>query len=90
MIAGPGAITAAMLSSSQTTHLYSYFTLIFSIFFVLLLVYFILRNGNLLLRLLGTTGIRIIQRPMGLILMVIVIQFIINGDTTIYNTQIIR
>ena len=33
LIAGPGAITAAMLLSSQTTHLYSYFTLIFSIFF---------------------------------------------------------
>ena len=32
LIAGPGAITAAMLLSSQTTHLYSYFTLIFSIF----------------------------------------------------------
>ena len=73
LIAGPGAITAAMLLSSQTTHLYSYFTLIFSIFFVLSLVYIILRNGNFLLKLLGTTGIRIIQRLMGLILMVIAV-----------------
>ena len=31
LIAGPGAITAAMLLSSQTPQLYSYFTLIFSI-----------------------------------------------------------
>ena len=85
LIAGPGAITAAMLLSSQTPQLYSYFTLIFSIFFVLSLVYLILRNGNVILRLLGTTGIRIIQRLMGLILMVIAVQFVINGVISIYN-----
>ena len=33
LIAGPGAITTAMLLSSQTPHLYSHFTLILSIFF---------------------------------------------------------
>ena len=85
LIAGPGAITAAMLLSSQTPHLYSYFTLIFSIFFVLSLVYIILRNGNMILKLLGTTGIRIIQRLMGLILMVIAVQFVINGVISIYK-----
>ena len=85
LIAGPGAITAAMLLSSQTPQLYSYFTLIFSIFFVLSLVYLILRNGDMILKLLGTTGIRIIQRLMGLILMVIAVQFVINGIISIYN-----
>jgi len=85
LIAGPGAITAAMLLSSQTPKLYSYFTLIFSIFFVLSLVYLILRNGNVILKLLGTTGIRIIQRLMGLILMVIAVQFVINGVISIYK-----
>ena len=88
LIAGPGAITAAMLLSSQTPQIYSYFTLIFSIFFVLSLVYLILRNGDLLLELLGTTGIRIIQRLMGLILMVIAVQFIINGVISIYKPLI--
>ena len=85
LIAGPGAITAAMLLSSQTPQLYSYFTLIFSIFFVLSLVYLILRNGDMILKLLGTTGIRIIQRLMGLILMVIAVQFVINGVISIYE-----
>lgn len=88
LIAGPGAITAAMLLSSQTPHIYSYFTLIFSIFFVLSLVYLILRNGDVLLKLLGTTGIRIIQRLMGLILMVIAVQFIINGVISVYKPLI--
>ena len=85
LIAGPGAITAAMLLSSQTPQIYSYFTLIFSIFFVLSLVYLILRNENVILKLLGTTGIRIIQRLMGLILMVIAVQFVINGMISIYE-----
>ena len=89
LIAGPGAITAAMLLSSQTPKLYSYFTLIFSIFFVLSLVYIILRNGNVILKLLGTTGIRVIQRLMGLILMVIAVQFVINGVISIYKPLLV-
>ena len=88
LIAGPGAITATMLLSSQTPQIYSYFTLIFSIFFVLSLVYLILRNGDMILKLLGTTGIRIIQRLMGLILMVIAVQFVINGVISIYKPLI--
>ena len=88
LIAGPGAITAAMLLSSQTPQIYSYFTLIFSILFVLSLVYLILRNGDMILKLLGTTGIRIIQRLMGLILMVIAVQFVINGVIAIYKPLI--
>tara|TARA_B100000214_G_scaffold112154_1_gene79201 strand:- start:512 stop:916 length:405 start_codon:yes stop_codon:yes gene_type:complete len=89
LIAGPGAITAAMLLSSQTPQIYSYFTLIFSIFVVLSLVYIILRNGDILLKLLGTTGVRIIQRLMGLILMVIAVQFVINGLVSVLKPLII-
>ena len=79
LIAGPGAITASMLLSSQAPQLYSYGTLVFSIFLVLMVVYLILRNGNLIITVLGTTGMRVIQRLMGLILLVIAVQFVING-----------
>ena len=40
LIAGPGAITAVMLLSSQTPQIYSYATVVLSLFLVLLLVYF--------------------------------------------------
>ena len=83
LIAGPGAITAAMLLSSQTPNLYSYATVVFSLSLVLLMVYLILRNGDLLIQVLGTTGMRIIQRLMGLILLVIAVQFVINGTTAV-------
>ena len=83
LIAGPGAITASMLLSSQTPQLYSYATLVVSILLVLSIVYLILRSGNIILRALGYTGMRIIQRLMGLILMVIAVQFIIDGVLTV-------
>ena len=83
LIAGPGAITATMLLSSETPQIYSHLTLILSIITVLSFVYVILKNGDFLLKFLGTTGIRIIQRLMGLILMVIAVQFVINGLTSL-------
>ena len=85
LIAGPGAITASMLLSSQTPQLYSYATLGISIFVVLTVVYLILRNGGLLMKALGYTGMRVIQRLMGLVLMVIAVQFVINGVMSILS-----
>ena len=83
LIAGPGAITATMLLSSQTPHIHSYLTLGLSILFVLAFVYIILRNGDILMRVLGTSVMRIIQRLMGLILLVIAVQFVINGTVSV-------
>ena len=79
IIAGPGAITSVMLLSSQTSNLSEKILLHFNIFITLLLTYFILLLGKKISKKIGTTGIRIIQRIMGLVLMVISIQFIING-----------
>jgi small neutral amino acid transporter SnatA (MarC family) len=42
-----------------------------------------LRAGNLLAKKIGIAGMRVIERMMGLILMVIAVQFIINGLETI-------
>ncbi|NOZ04439.1 MAG: NAAT family transporter [FCB group bacterium] len=83
LITGPGAITAAMLLSSQTPGIYSYFTLFIAIIVVLVLVYLILRGGDKLAKKIGQTGMRIAQRIMGLILMVIAVQFVINGSETV-------
>ena len=83
LIAGPGAITATMLLSSQTPQIYSYLTLGLSIMIVLTFVYVILSNGDVLMRVLGTSIMRIIQRLMGLILLVIAVQFVINGTISV-------
>ena len=88
LIAGPGAITATMLLSSQTPQIYSYATIGLSIMIVLSFVYIILRNGDVLINVLGTSIMRIIQRLMGLILLVIAVQFIINGIVSIIKPLI--
>ncbi len=79
MIAGPGAITAALLLSSQTPEIYSYASLVVAILVVLSVVYLIIRNGDKIVQAIGFTGMRIIQRIMGLLLLVIAVQFVING-----------
>jgi len=89
LIAGPGAITASMLLSSQTPNIYSYGTLSLSIFLVLSVVFLILRNGTYIMETLGTAGMRIIQRLMGLILLVIAVQFVINGVMAIIKPLIL-
>jgi len=85
LIAGPGAITSVMLLSSQTSSFLDKCILHLNIIFILSLTFIILMLGKKIAKKIGTTGIRIIQRIMGLILMVISIQFIINGIIPIIN-----
>jgi multiple antibiotic resistance protein len=85
LITGPGAITAAMLLSGKAPGFSSYLTLLLAIVLVLLLVYLILLGGDKLAKSIGQTGMRIVQRIMGLILMVIAVQFIINGTETVLH-----
>ena len=85
IIAGPGAITSVMLSSSQASSSSDKFLIYFSVLTTLLITYFILKLGKKISKKIGTTGIRIIQRIMGIVLLVISIQFIINGIENIIN-----
>ena len=50
---------------------------------VLILTYFIFQGADYLTQRFGTTGLRIVQRIMGLILMVIAVQFVIDGVETV-------
>ena len=83
LIAGPGAITSVMLLSNEVNTNFDKILFIVSIIVCMLLTYIILIMANKLSKRMGTTGIRIIQRLMGIILMVIAIQFIIDGLTPI-------
>ena len=85
LIAGPGAITSVMLLSSQAISTGDKLILHFNIILTLLLTFVILLLGKKISKRIGTTGIRIIQRIMGLILLVISIQFIIYGIVPLIN-----
>ncbi len=83
LIAGPGAITSVMILSNQVSNSMEKTLFILSIIICMILTYIALIMGNKLSKKIGTTGIRIIQRLMGIILMVIAVQFIIDGLTPI-------
>ena len=83
VIAGPGAITASMILSVDAHNVMDYGILIFTIIFTMVLTFFIFRGADKLSERFGTTGLRIIQRIMGILLMVIAVQFVINGVTAV-------
>ncbi len=79
LIAGPGAITSVMILSAQTTSLNQKIIFYVSIVVTLFITFIILTLAKKLTKILGTVGLRIIERIMGMILMVVAIQFIIDG-----------
>ena len=72
-----------MILSNQVNSINEKILFTLSIVICMILTYIALIMGNTLSKKIGTTGIRIIQRLMGIILMVIAIQFIIEGLTPI-------
>ena len=84
LIAGPGAITSVMILSAQATTYPQKIIFYINIVITLLITYILLRLGKKITKRIGTTGLRIVERIMGMILMVVAVQFIIDGlDTTI-------
>ena len=83
LIAGPGAITAAMILAGQIGDLKRVISFGVALASVMLLTYLVLRSAEFLRNRLGTTGTRVIQRLMGLLIVVIAVQYIINGVTPV-------
>ena len=82
LIAGPGSIASIMILYSETNGDINYKVHLFlALACVLLITLLIFRISKYLSKTFGKSGLRIMQRIMGLILLVISIQFIINGIT---------
>jgi len=84
-IAGPGSISSAMILSNSADTLIKKTIFVLSIFLCLLLTYLIFQAAGRVSKALGTIGIRILQRIMGLLLCVIAIQFIIDGSLIVFS-----
>ena len=79
MICGPGAITNAIVLMQDSDTLSKKAVLFGSVFIVLLLTYIILFSSSKLIKLLGDTGNKVMMRLMGLIVMVIAVEFFFSG-----------
>ena len=84
IVTGPGAITAAMILAGQADSLTEQVILLFSILLVLFLTLVIFLFSPKIFKKLGQSGSRLIQKLMGIILMVIAVQFIIDGISNVY------
>lgn len=80
LIAGPGTITTIMLNMSSSNHPIETALILFAALTLALIIeYVVLRCGTLLVKIIGTTGMYVIEKIMGLILAGLAIQLIYNG-----------
>ena len=79
MICGPGAITNAIILMEDAANIPQKGMLIVVIALVLLLTYFILVGASKITDKLGETGNKVMMRLMGLIVMVIAVEFFFSG-----------
>jgi multiple antibiotic resistance protein len=90
LIAGPGAITSVMILAAQANSFDQKVIFYLNIVITLFITFMILKLGKKLTRKLGTAGLRVIERIMGMILMVVAIQFIIDGLNTVITNYIVN
>ena len=82
-----------MILSAQATSFNQKIIFYFNIIITLFLTFIILTLAKKLTKKLGTVGLRVIERIMGMILMVVAVQFIIDGIGVviqIYATNFIK
>jgi len=79
MLSGPGAMTTVLVLMREAGSVTDKFGVIVASVIVCVTAYIILRQADRIYNYLGTTGTRIIERILGLIVMVVGVQFIING-----------
>jgi len=79
MICGPGAITNAIVLMDEASSLYEQAILIFAVSVVMVLTYIILYSSSSILKVIGETGNNVLMRLMGLIVMVIAVEFFFSG-----------
>lgn len=79
MIVGPGAITNSIVMMEDANTFDKKITLVLTIALVLFITYLILVGSSKLTKKLGNTGNKILMRMMGLIVMVIAVEFFFSG-----------
>ena len=79
MICGPGAITNAIVLMEDAATFDKKVILILVIFIVILITYIVYYSSSKIIKVLGETGNKVMMRLMGLIVMVIAVEFFFMG-----------
>jgi multiple antibiotic resistance protein len=86
MICGPGAITNSIVLMQDAVSFERKLVLFTSIALVMIITYFVLYSSSRIIKFLGQTGINVMMRLMGLIVMVIAVEFFFSGLKPILQT----
>jgi multiple antibiotic resistance protein len=81
MLSGPGAISSVMVLVGQASRLWEWIAILVSIGITAWVSYWVLVGADRIRRVMGDTGIRILVRIMGLLLVALAVQFFVNGLT---------
>jgi len=79
MLSGPGAITTVILLSQQQQHIEGDLALSALILFATLILYPVFRLAHPIFKRLGVTGTRVLTRVMGMLLLAIAMEFVVQG-----------
>ena len=79
MICGPGAITNVIVLMEDAHSFLMKVVLILSVTVIILITYLVLYSSTKIIKVLGQTGINVMMRIMGLIVMVIAVEFFFSG-----------
>lgn len=81
MLAGPGAISTVMVLVGESHAVWQHAIIYATILLTSFISYLVLAGAGRVRRYLGDTGIRIMTRLMGLLLVALAVQFVANGLT---------
>jgi multiple antibiotic resistance protein len=81
MLAGPGSISTVMVLVGQVSSIWRWEmgAILGSIALTSLISYWVLAGAGRVLKMLGETGIRVLVRVMGLLLVALAMQYFVNG-----------
>jgi multiple antibiotic resistance protein len=84
LLAGPGAISSMIISAQEQTNVWQHLSLVIPVAIIAAVIWLILKLADLITLQLGTIGINIVTRLMGLILAAMAVEFIAHGITGLF------
>ena len=82
LIAGPGSITAVMVLVAESPASWGVWVVSVAVLLILILTGGILMGADLVLRRMGQSGLKLMEKLMGLLVTVIAVQLVMNGVAT--------
>jgi multiple antibiotic resistance protein len=79
LLSGPGAISSCIIYAEKVQGVAIWGALIFSLLIISFIIFLILLNSRLIKKTLGSIGLNVLTRIMGLILMALAVEFVVSG-----------